>query len=94
MRKRTTFGINPSFPGLSLTLRQIAYVLLTRLPLSQSRIATFLIPLDLHVLATPPAFTLSQNQTLQKTFKVLSLNLYFDSFGLIVREGQSSLLPE
>ena len=68
MRERTTSGINPSFPGLSQTSRQIAYVLLTRLPLSKSCIATIIIPLDLHVLATPPAFTLSQNQTLHKTF--------------------------
>ena len=68
MQLSTTYGINSSFPELSQTLRQIVYVLLTRLPLSKSRIATFFFPLDLHVLATPPAFTLSQNQTLHKTF--------------------------
>ncbi|PWM29370.1 MAG: hypothetical protein DBX55_07215 [Verrucomicrobia bacterium] len=43
-------------------------MLLTRSPLSHSRIATLLFPLDLHVLTTPPAFTLSQNQTLRIIF--------------------------
>ena len=39
---------------------QVAYVLLTRSPLK--RIAP--LPIDLHVLGTPPAFILSQDQTL------------------------------
>jgi hypothetical protein len=43
-------------------------VLLTRAPLNQTSIATYLIPCDLHVLNTPPAFVLSQNQTLRKKF--------------------------
>ena len=41
-------------------------MLLTRAPLNKSRIATQLAPCDLHVLNTPPAFVLSQNQTLRK----------------------------
>jgi hypothetical protein len=41
-------------------------VLLTRAPLNHSRITTQMIPCDLHVLNTPPAFVLSQNQTLRK----------------------------
>ena len=41
-------------------------MLLTRLPLSTYCIATAAASLDLHVLSTPPAFTLSQDQTLQK----------------------------
>ena len=45
---------------MSPAIGQISYVLLTRAPLG---IAT---PFDLHVLGTPPAFTLSQDQTLQK----------------------------
>ena len=65
---RTTSGINSSFPELSPSLGQVAYVLLTRSPLSHPRIATLLFSLDLHVLTTPPAFTLSQNQTLRKIF--------------------------
>lgn len=68
MRWRTTSGINSSFPELSPSLRQVAYVLRTRSPLSHPRIATLLFSLDLHVLTTPPAFTLSQNQTLRKIF--------------------------
>ena len=41
-------------------------MLLTRAPLNQYRITTQLIPCDLHVLNTPPAFVLSQNLTLRK----------------------------
>ena len=65
---RTTSGINSSFPELSPSLGQVAYVLRTRSPLSHPRIATLLFSLDLHVLTTPPAFTLSQNQTLRIIF--------------------------
>ena len=68
MRQSTTSGINSSFPELSLSLGQVAYVLRTRSPLSHPRIATLLFSLDLHVLTTPPAFTLSQNQTLRIRF--------------------------
>ena len=55
-------GISPSFPGLSQTQGQVAHVLLTRAPL-YSPLRAF--SLDLHVLGTPPAFVLSQDQTLQ-----------------------------
>lgn len=47
---------------LSQITRQIIYALLTRAPLYSSR-RTF--TFDLHVLGTPPAFVLSQDQTLQ-----------------------------
>ena len=43
-------------------------MLRTRSPLDTACIATHSIPFDLHVLSTPPAFVLSQNQTLQKYF--------------------------
>jgi hypothetical protein len=56
-------GISQGFPWLSQTLRQITHVLLTRAPLVS--IPKDLLPLDLHVLGTPPAFVLSQDQTLQ-----------------------------
>ena len=56
-------GISQSFLWLSQTLRQITHVLLTRAPLVS--IPKDLLPLDLHVLGTPPAFVLSQDQTLQ-----------------------------
>ena len=47
-------------------------MLLTRLPLNILCIATQYTPFDLHVLSTPPAFVLSQDQTLQISF--LELN--------------------
>ena len=61
-------GISATFAALSPCLRQIAHALLTRPPL---KLVLFLpklsfpkSPLDLHVLGTPPAFVLSQDQTL------------------------------
>lgn len=42
-------------------------MLRTRLPLTTLRIATQSDPFDLHALDTPPAFILSQDQTLSKT---------------------------
>ena len=48
-------------------------MLLTRLPLS---IAT---SFDLHVLGTPPALVLSQDQTLHKDFMEPEMALYFRS---------------
>ena len=68
MSPLATFGINPPFDGLSPTLGQVAHVLRTLAPLSHSRIATQMTSFDLHVLSTPPAFVLSQNQTLRKEF--------------------------
>ena len=41
-------------------------MLRTLAPLNSVNIATNKIPLDLHVLSTPPAFVLSQNQTLRE----------------------------
>ena len=55
-------GISATFAALSPCLRQIAHALLTRPPLEQE--PKSLSPLDLHVLGTPPAFVLSQDQTL------------------------------
>ena len=57
-------GINPSFPGLSQNRGQITHVLLTRSPLSPGPKSWF--SLDLHVLSAPPAFVLSQDQTLRE----------------------------
>jgi hypothetical protein len=53
-------GISQSFDWVSPTAGQVTYVLLTRPPLGIA--ASF----DLHVLSTPPAFVLSQDQTLRK----------------------------
>ena len=53
-------------------MRQVAHVLLTRPPLSHfSKQAFQNASLDLHVLGTPPAFVLSQDQTLNKKFNLL-----------------------
>jgi hypothetical protein len=55
-------GISPTFAGLSQSEGQIIYALLTRAPLY-----SVLLPFtfDLHVLGMPPAFVLSQDQTLK-----------------------------
>ena len=57
-------GISTCFQVLSPCVGQIAHALLTRPPLKQLRASSSLSPLDLHVLGTPPAFVLSQDQTL------------------------------
>lgn len=68
MQPRVISGIRPSFPGLSQSQGQITHVLLTRSPLEYP--ASWAFPFDLHVLSTPPAFVLSQDQTLhEKTSK-------------------------
>ena len=64
----TICGISPRFHGLSPSYGQVTHALLARPPLSFKKI----IPkksfpkfsFDLHVLGTPPAFVLSQDQTL------------------------------
>jgi len=50
---------------VSPTTGQITYALLTRPPLGPKA------PFDLHVLSTPPAFVLSQDQTLRKEFSAI-----------------------
>ena len=62
MRHKLLCGISTCFQVLSPCEGQIAHALLTRPPLEQE--PKSLSPLDLHVLGTPPAFVLSQNQTL------------------------------
>ena len=61
-RPNTLCGISSRFQLLSPSERQIAHVLLTRPPLSIG--ASPYTPFDLHVLGVPPAFVLSQDQTL------------------------------
>ena len=57
-------GISTPFGVLSPTRGVVTYALLTRAPLySETRKPPF--SFDLHVLSTPPAFILSQDQTLQ-----------------------------
>ena len=64
-------GISSRFQLLSPCTGQVTHALLTRPPLSHQSIiqriskgASF----DLHVLGTPPAFILSQDQTLYKSY--------------------------
>ena len=52
-------GLSTPFGALSRSPGQVRYVLLTRAPLFLAK------PFDLHVLGTPPAFILSQDQTLR-----------------------------
>jgi hypothetical protein len=62
-------GINPGFPGLSRSSGQVTHVILTRSPLRHTQwLPTRYASLDLHALGAPPAFVLSQDQTLQRTF--------------------------
>ena len=75
MRKKNLSGISTRFQALSQSEGQVAHVLLTRPPLmtrqrNKLRLASH--PLDLHVLGTPPAFVLSQDQTLKRCVAVRS----------------------
>ena len=67
MRLKVLSGISSGFPKLSQSTGQVAHVLLTRPPLNQKEASFFHHSLDLHVLGTPPAFVLSQDQTLHKS---------------------------
>ena len=57
--------ISHTFMRLSRRRGQVTHVLLTRSPLIQNQQKPVPSPFDLHVLSTPPAFVLSQDQTLQ-----------------------------
>ena len=61
-------GISSRFQLLSPSERQVTHVLLTRSPLSYDNVtpkrSVVATPFDLHVLGAPPAFVLSQDQTL------------------------------
>ena len=74
MRRRFLFGISTRFQALSPSVRQVTHVLLTRPPLPRSPKGTQ--ALDLHVLGTPPAFVLSQDQTLSDSACVVVLYVF------------------
>ena len=57
-------GISTPFGVLFPSKGEVAHALLTRPTLKQPEASFQLSPLDLHVLGTPPAFVLSQDQTL------------------------------
>ncbi len=60
-------------------------MLLTRSPLSGETIACISIPYDLHALSTPPAFVLSQDQTLRKKRSILTESGLSDPGGYCLR---------
>ena len=64
MQQLVVSGIRHRFRCLSQSEGQITHVLLTRSPLVYPPKGA--LPLDLHVLSTPPAFVLSQDQTLHR----------------------------
>ena len=68
-------GIRKPFGFLSPRQGQIAHALLTRPPLEHAQITLPVSPLDLHVLGTPPAFVLSQDQTLMLILSAQKLSL-------------------
>ena len=63
-------GISSCFQLLSPSKGQVAHALLTRSPLS--KLPKNFTPFDLHVLGTPPAFVLSQDQTLKFNLTMLT----------------------
>ena len=68
-------------------MRQVTHALLTRPPLDRISASTNLLSFDLHVLSTPPAFILSQDQTLIKNLSrvqiwLWSLSIPFTVLGL------------
>ena len=73
-------------------MRQVLYVLLTRSPLSFSGASTRKTSLDLHVLGTPPAFVLSQDQTLR--YKTKSLTTRSQTPTQTVHGGARSTLTQ
>ena len=66
--------ISIPFGMLSVCTGQVTHALLTRPPLTWLSLGFKSSPFDLHVLGTPPAFILSQDQTLM--LKVLQLQVY------------------
>ena len=64
----SSWGISDRFQPLSPSPGQVTYVFLTRSPLYSARHRSLEpFAFDLHVLGTPPAFILSQDQTLRKS---------------------------
>jgi hypothetical protein len=68
-----SWGISSPFELLSLALGQVTNALLTRSPLRTITSS----PFDLHVLSTPPAFILSQDQTLHQSLSSCDVVIFF-----------------
>ena len=67
---------------LSPCVGQVAHALLTRPPLSYASLGFSITPFDLHVLGTPPAFILSQDQTLMFVSPASSSGFFVSAEGL------------
>ena len=63
MQDKLISSISTCFQVLYQSQGHVPHVLLTRSPLEYP--ASWAFPFDLHVLSTPPAFVLSQDQTLR-----------------------------
>ena len=88
-------GISTSFDALFPCVRQVAHALLTRPPLGYIRASSPITSFDLHVLSTPPAFVLSQDQTL--VFNPLTCYWVFRSLSLsllLAPQPQVKLISE
>ena len=57
-------------------MRQVTHALLTRPPLTFQSLGFMKSPFDLHVLGTPPAFILSQDQTLMFNLLNCKINVW------------------
>ena len=83
-------GISSRFQLLSPCMRQVTHALLTRPPLSHKFVtpkgswisASF----DLHVLSTPPAFILSQDQTLMFKFVIADVRFSVSEKSTVLKE--------
>src|SRR3954462_9427461 len=75
-------GISQGFPWLSPMHGQVAHVLRTRSPLNPPPKGRT--PYDLHVLSAPPAFVLSQDQTLHRVQTALLEQTLLRLFGIRV----------
>ena len=83
MRSLYLSGFSTRFQALSRAHGQVTYVLLTRSPLTSGKASFPFGPFDLHVLGMPPAFILSQDQTLHLLIFFLTLARLVSLFALL-----------
>ena len=92
----TLCGISSRFQLLSPTEGQVAHALLTRSPLSHNlKQASSCASFDLHVLGMPPAFILSQDQTLNKLYlkqHLCCVKIDLLKFNLFQNKSQNRIL--
>ena len=86
-------GISSRFQLLSPSTRQVTHALLTRPPLTFQSLGFMKSPFDLHVLGTPPAFILSQDQTLMLIVVWTCQNFFWHSYLCLDSSLNFSLLP-